>query len=144
MDRLTVTGTKFLTPAIASKQELIAEIERHQKYYDRLAEYEDTGLTPEEITSIIKEGVPSWIPKYLEYRDAEEQGLLIKLPCKVGDTVYWISHFKKGINSGTVNSIRISKFGFDLEVSNGNALFWREQEKIFFTREEAEKSIETN
>jgi hypothetical protein len=28
------------------------------------------------------------IQKLAEYEDAEEQGLLIKLPCKVGDTVY--------------------------------------------------------
>ena len=26
-----------------------------------------------------------------EYEDAEEQGLLLRLPCKVGDTVYYIS-----------------------------------------------------
>ena len=29
--------------------------------------------------------------KLAEYEDAEEQGLLLKLPCKVGDTVYEIS-----------------------------------------------------
>lgn len=27
-----------------------------------------------------------------EYEDAEEQGLLIRLPCKVGDTVYWLNY----------------------------------------------------
>ena len=27
-----------------------------------------------------------------EYEDAEEQGLLLRLPCKVGDKVYLISH----------------------------------------------------
>lgn len=52
MDRMTVTGCKFLTPAVASKNELLDEIRRHQKYYDRLADYEDTGLTPEEIASL--------------------------------------------------------------------------------------------
>ena len=25
------------------------------------------------------------------YEDAEEQGLLVRLPCKVGDTVYWVT-----------------------------------------------------
>ena len=25
------------------------------------------------------------------YRDAEEQGLLLRLPCKVGDTVWWLN-----------------------------------------------------
>lgn len=26
-----------------------------------------------------------------EYEDLEEQGLLVRLPCKVGDTVYWVT-----------------------------------------------------
>lgn len=30
------------------------------------------------------------IDKLAEYEDAEEQGLLLRLPCNVGDTVYWI------------------------------------------------------
>ena len=30
------------------------------------------------------------IQKLAEYEDAEEQGLLLKLPCKVGDTVWYI------------------------------------------------------
>ena len=32
-----------------------------------------------------------------EYEDAEEQGLLVRLPCKVGDTVYDISEFVERI-----------------------------------------------
>ena len=33
------------------------------------------------------------IQKLAEYEDMEEQGLLVRLPCKVGDTVYDISEF---------------------------------------------------
>jgi len=40
-------------------------------------------------------GTCEWSRKSLlklkEYEDLEEQGLLLKLPCKVGDTVYFIS-----------------------------------------------------
>ena len=35
----------------------------------------------------------SWLQAYFkfqDYEDLEEQGLLLKLPCKVGDTVYLI------------------------------------------------------
>lgn len=81
------------------------------------------------------------IDKLKIYEDAEEQGLLIRLPCKAGDKVYWTSNFNHGINSGTVHSIRISKFGIDLEISNGNKLFWREYEKVFLTREAAEEAL---
>jgi len=58
-----------------------------------LKKYEDTGLEPEEITKVIKSGVPEWIDKYIEYRKLEEQGLLIKFPCKVGDIVYIIHDY---------------------------------------------------
>lgn len=45
------------------------------------------------------------LEKLAEYEDLEEQGKLIKLPCKVGDTVYGIS--MKKIISLTVNEISI-------------------------------------
>lgn len=32
--------------------------------------------------------VREWLKELKSYRDAEEQGLLLRLPCKVGDTVY--------------------------------------------------------
>ena len=34
------------------------------------------------------EQVAKWLKELKSYKDAEEQGLLVKLPCKVGDTVY--------------------------------------------------------
>ena len=45
-----------------------------------LAAYEDTGLEPEEITE--------YLNATDEYVEASEEGRLIVLPCKVGDTVY--------------------------------------------------------
>lgn len=80
--------------------------------------------------------------KLAEYEQLEEQGLLIKLPCKVGDTVYWISPFKSGINQGKIEFINLNKFGFDLAVmGQGGVLTRRELEKVFLTREEAEKAL---
>lgn len=77
---------------------------------DRLAEYEDTGLLPEQIKEIdslyaekckelteLQRGYLSglelaqiWeeLEKLKEYRHLEEQGKLLKLPCAVEDTVY--------------------------------------------------------
>lgn len=54
---------------------------------ERLAAYEDTGLEPEEIKNL-KNGI---IPDHwAELFKAECEGRLLVLPCKVGDTVYWI------------------------------------------------------
>ena len=74
---------------------------------DRLAAYEDTGLEPEEIKSFIwnktkeqiengyryyelirKDSIYKISEELQNYKDLEEQNLLIKLPCKVGDVVY--------------------------------------------------------
>lgn len=42
-----------------------------------------------------------------KYEDLEEQGRLLKLPCKVGDTVYYINPDKNTINELVV-------YGFDI------------------------------
>lgn len=38
------------------------------------------------------------IKKLADYEDAEEQGMLLRLPCKVGDTVHCIMTSIKGTN----------------------------------------------
>ena len=48
-------------------------------------ENNDTRLEPCEMDS---QHSRLAIQKLAEYEDLEEQGLLLKLPCKVGDTVY--------------------------------------------------------
>lgn len=45
------------------------------------------------------------INKLADYEDAEEQGLLLRLPCKVGDTVYFV-HCGK-IKEGLVKEVVI-------------------------------------
>lgn len=47
---------------------------------DKLAAYEDMGLSPEEI-KLNMDGLD-------EYHKAEAEGRLVILPCKVGDTVF--------------------------------------------------------
>lgn len=65
--------------------------------------------------------------KLADYEDAEEQGLLLQLPCKVGDTVYLINHT-------TVNTRRkplkcnVDEFVIErsgcFAVLNGNASYY--------------------
>ena len=48
--------------------------------------YEDTipaEMTNDDIRAVLK--------KLADYEDLEEQGLLVRLPCKVGDTVYRVN-----------------------------------------------------
>lgn len=72
--------------------------------------------------------------KLKEYEDLEEQGLLLKLPCKVGNTVWCIDSFEL---DGTLRNppiIREIKFNHHhLEFVN---------KTVFLTKEEAEKALE--
>lgn len=68
--------------------------------------------------------------KLTEYEDAEEQGLLLKLPCKVGDDVYYIL----GIPNETPCVIESCVF----ELSD----IHRIGKTLFLTREEAEQALE--
>lgn len=64
-----------------------------------------------------------------EYKDAEKQGLLLRLPCKVGDTVY--SVVKDGL------SIFELEFSLDFYVRRKDDF----GKTIFLTREEAEQAL---
>lgn len=78
------------------------------------------------------------------YEDLEEQGRLVVLPCKVGDTVY-IPHYEKGVVAVRVQGISISvsgrtilRFGgypYESAWGDGCGKDW------FLTREEAEAAL---
>ena len=71
------------------------------------------------------------------YKDAEEQGLLIKLPCKVGDTVYTACSW--GIESGVVGSIQL--ISDRVFVNNIQGAMIGEAYNIFPTKAEAEQAL---
>lgn len=93
-------------------------------------------------TEYVKRSIDSWsvaqcLKKLQEYEDAEEQGLLLKLPCKYGDTVYTACSW--GIESGVVGSIEI--FLDRVFVNNIHGEMIGEANNIFLTREEAEQKL---
>lgn len=85
--------------------------------------------------------------KLKDYEDAEEQGLLLRLPCKVGDIVYKVNKASKKISKHRVLKIEIEK----MEGTDFTTQIWFENydftfahrfgEVIFFTREEAEAKL---
>lgn len=86
------------------------------------------------------------LEKLADYEDLEEQGLFVRLPVKIGDTLYCIDN---GIvELLIVNSFRIYNFNrieIDFENASGFTLctFSGElDEGYFLTREEAEKKLE--
>lgn len=104
------------------------------------------------------EQVAKWLKELKSYKDAEEQDLLVRLPCKVGDTV-WDNDF------GYPESYEIKAFSYgycgsyiepDIEIED-EIIFYYENytgsitgafpmgelgKTVFLTREEAEKKLE--
>lgn len=106
---------------------------------DRLAAYEDTGLTPQACAEAQEAGkvlssCDISFGRLAELLTADRDGRLVVLPCKVGDTVYRIFNppsREPVISAHTLMSVDyivrwIDKFG----------------KTVFLTREEAEKALE--
>lgn len=90
------------------------------------------------------------IKKLADYEDLEEQGLLVRLPCKAGDTVYvptrnFVSELRITLVSVDTNEMAMyfswllnSGIYPNLDGFNGYDL----GKTVFLTREEAEKKLE--
>lgn len=108
---------------------------------ERLAAYEGTGLTPEEVSALIKDwsdfctviGECGGIDRLRELAEADKDGRVVVLPCKVGDTVYMISWRLNGRHE--IEERVFSLMYFD------PAKYGKD---YFLTREEAEKALEAN
>lgn len=79
--------------------------------------------------------------KLQHYEDLEEQGRLIKLPCKIGDTVYGIRRYQDRIvKAGTVSEMFYNQDGeLIIAIKNVCRGCWGRQ--IFGTYEEAEAAL---
>lgn len=111
----------------------------------------DIMCSPSEMKKILK-----LAERLKEYEDAEEQGLLLKLPCKVGNMVYRINEGArnpiipmvvteiryKALRSGKViKKIMVSD---DIAVrTDGCSVYYEEEigKKIFLTKEEADQAL---
>lgn len=94
------------------------------------------------------------IDKLGEYEDAEENGLLVRLPCKVGDTVYYINTvphialYQNTIYKAKVARIVTTHLGTSIVIQIHNDYGCTEipnindiGKTVFLTREEAESAI---
>ena len=141
-----------------------------QKAFEKLAEYEDfEEIFREKMTDTAceflsdKEEFKKWLDrnkwiakKCDEYARAEEQGLLLRLPCKVGDDIYVIpsevnyrlnkSFGAKGLNlvcMQVVDHIEFNSYGYLVSTNEGMTVHRQEAfgETWFLTREEAEQKL---
>ena len=125
----------------------------------RLAAYEDTGLTSQEVISMhgewrammsVLNSIGGGYTRLRELAEADRAGRLVVLPCKVGDTVYEVTS-RKTISEYRVKAIRVELFCTFIEwdIVAGfvdKSIFGVPVDEIgktvFLTREEAEKALE--
>lgn len=107
-----------------------------------LADYEDTGMTPKEVSSLQKDYSVLWgaigecggIDRVMELAEADKDGRLVVLPCKVGDTVWRIKRTFEEYPDRSKPYIEPSGFLLQ-DVFNIS-------KTVFLTREEAKKALE--
>lgn len=112
----------------------------------RLAAYEDTGLTPEEVDKLTRDwsdlctivGECGDISRVRELAEADKDGRLVVLPCKVGDTVYLIVTKRAKVYMPEFSFVKKSRLTF----LNMERVLQDFGKTVFLTREEAEKALE--
>lgn len=114
--------------------EIIGHCERKTEQYERSFGKERLETTPL-ISSVIKEywehkQVAEYLKKFKEYQQLEEQGGLVKLPCKVGDTVYHV------VQGRIVEVSNVDLFFLLLSVVEN-----RFNNSVFLTKSEAEAKL---
>lgn len=109
-----------------------------RQVWERLKQYEDSGLSPSacEEAKKIEGGLSEndySIARMVELMQADKDGLVVVLPCKVGDTVYRLQYVEESPGRFIVDAVPI-KF----------ALIWLNEfgKTVFLTREEAENALE--
>ena len=125
---------------------------------ERLAAYEDTGLTPEEIKAPFTEdtminlaaqalGVET--SRLREFAEADKDGRVVVLPCKVGQRVFALMDTDKHISECEVKRIGMgNEIGFiGLEPIGARGREYGVAlngfgKTVFLTREVAEKALE--
>lgn len=111
------------------------------------------GVCPEDGDLYWLNEVAELLEELKSYKDLEEQGLLVRLPCKVGDTVYRVNAgAKQPIIPMTVSEIRFLCYKnkravrFDAigKEDMGESCYRLEDigRIVFLTHEEAEKKLE--
>ena len=113
---------------------------------ERLTHYQKNGEVAEPYNRI---QASEFAKKLAQYEDLEEQGLLVRLPCKVGDTVYCENEeyeiyqfYFRSENKTETPAIRF--FAECMYNANCDDIdFWDYEigKTVFLTREEAEAAL---
>lgn len=162
MERLTTRDANCADPKV-----LYGVWVRNHDYIsaaNRLADYEDTGLTPEEFHAywvfledlIGEQKASETLDRFRQLVEADRAGRLVVLPCKVGDTL-WVTGRdnvprEMELEAPDIRTVCTDEDNLCMATCNrkpDGACAYRLRndgasigKKVFLTREEAEKALE--
>lgn len=155
MERLTRAhykasdGHYLVCSEMCEREDCTEECGHLDEAIERLADYEDTGLSPQACVEAreIEAGLSAEdysIHRMVELMRADKDGRLVVLPCKVGEGLWtFCSHPVEQVYSFTVTDISTLNGRTMLNTSRCGVIDARDVGKtIFLTREEAEKALE--
>lgn len=97
--------------------------EKAEEYKYRASFFESDNPMNKAYIKVAKdhEQLAEWLEKSKEYQQLEEQGRLIKLPCKVGDVVYEINTDRNIVSALKIISTKIYSYAiyFDYQLIDG-------------------------
>ena len=149
MERLSDNAIEIVnelhTERLAYESEYILIIDA----LNRLAEYEDTGLEPEKIVllkNIVDDAFsdkPEFTEHIRELLRAEQDGRLMVLPCKVGDTIYRCGDPIKKIYEWQIAYVEVYEDETVFVDDSDNTFVEADIGKtVFLAREEVERALE--
>ena len=163
MERLTIPDVRVDEHTTRRTMIDVRAVKKHaMDFYWRLKAYEDTGLMPEEVLpkekadeialNLMRLADLEGFAPYARLRDlaeADKDGRLVVLPCKVGQRVFALLDTDKHISECEVKQIGMgNKIGFiGLEPIGARGREYGVAlngfgKTVFLTREEAEKALE--
>lgn len=160
MERLTIPDV--LVDEHTTRRTMIdgeAVREHAMDFYWRLKAYEDTGLTPEVFQSYVvflqdligNQKASEALDRFRWLAEADKDGRMVVLPCKVGDTV-WITGSVRRLYSEKVRTFFCGDPSYSRGMADNGVKMIRTTgcdipihefgKTVFLTREEAEKALE--
>ena len=152
MERLTIPDVRVDEHTTRRTMIDVEAVREHaMDFYWRLKAYEDTGLMPDETRAMQEEHfsglemakLHSALMELKKYQEADKDGRLVVLPCKVGDTLYRV--FAGEILEHKVGNMRYLAIQGRWDIDTYPFCSYVESsigKTIFLTREEAEKALE--
>lgn len=112
-----------------------------ERLTERERNVDGTGVAREEITDgLLKPFADKILTKLADYEDLEEQGLLVRLPCPIGTTVWDICGMD--IRENVLSGIECGKDGKQFLWANHDEWLGELNDLVFLTREEAVNKLE--